>query len=119
MLLQFVLFRGAKNYNEIKQACVAYCDNQKMIDAPVTNDETKGVRFTVQSKPKDSRIYDLCKQVENLHLMVRKRPGQHEKVSLCPINVTRKDIEPRNVAPDKSPGVNDATSKVIMQVNAR
>ena len=73
MLLQFVLFRGAKNYDEIKQACVEYSDNRKMMDGPITNNERKGVRFTVQSEPKDSRIDDLRKKVENLHLMVTKQ----------------------------------------------
>ena len=45
-----------------------------MMDRPVTNNEIKGVRFTVQSEPKDSRINDLCKQVESLHLMVTIQP---------------------------------------------
>ena len=31
MLLQFVLFSGAKNYDEIKQACIEYSDNCKMM----------------------------------------------------------------------------------------
>ena len=69
-LLQFVLFRGAKSHNEIKQACVEYSDNRKMMDGPVTSNGSKGVRFTVQIEPKDLRIEDVCKQVENLHLMV-------------------------------------------------
>ena len=69
MLLQFVLFSGAKIYNEIKQACIEYSNSRRMMDGPVTTNERKGVRFTVHSGLKDSRIEALCKQVENLHLM--------------------------------------------------
>ena len=36
ILLQFVLFRGAKSYKQIKQACIEYSDNRKMMDGPVT-----------------------------------------------------------------------------------
>ena len=74
MLLQFVLFREAKSYNEIKQAFTEYSDSRKMMDGPGKSNERKGVRFTVQNEPKDSRIEDLRKQVENLHLMVTKQP---------------------------------------------
>ena len=56
MLLQFVLLRVAKSYNEIKESCVEYSNKRKMMDGPVTNNGGKGVRFTVQSKPKDSRM---------------------------------------------------------------
>ena len=31
------LFRGAKSYNEIEQACIQYSDNRKMMDVPVTD----------------------------------------------------------------------------------
>ena len=65
MLLQFLLFRGAKSYNEIKQACTEYSDNRKMMDGPGKSNEIKGVRFTVQNEPEDSRIENLYKQVEN------------------------------------------------------
>ena len=74
MLLQFVLFRRAKIFNEIKQAYTEYSDNLKMMDGPGKSNEGKGLRFTVQNEPKDSRIEDLCKQVENLNLMVTKQP---------------------------------------------
>ena len=74
MLLQFVRFRGAKSYNEINQTCVEYSDKLKMMDGPVTKNGNKGVRFTVQIESKDSRIEDLCKQAENLHLMATKQP---------------------------------------------
>ena len=84
MLLQFVLFRGAKIYNQIKQACVEYADNRKMMDGPGKNNERKGVRFTVQSEPKNSRIEDLSKQVGNLHLMVTKQPRlARQSESVC------------------------------------
>ena len=43
ILLQFVLFRGAKSYNEINHACIEYSDNSKMIDRPVTNNGSKEV----------------------------------------------------------------------------
>ena len=65
MLLQFVLFRGAKSYNEIKQACIEYSDNRKMMDRLVMNIERKEVRLTVQGDPKDSRIENLCSQWKN------------------------------------------------------
>ena len=41
MLQQFVLFRGAKSHNEIKQACIEYADSHKMMDGRVIN---KGIK---------------------------------------------------------------------------
>ena len=57
--MQVVLFRGAKSYYEIKHARIEYSDNRKMMDGPVTNNGSMGVRFTVQSEQKDYRIEDL------------------------------------------------------------
>ena len=55
-----------------------------MMDGPVTNKERKGVRFTVQSELKNSRIDDLCKQVENLYLMVTKQTrSARQTESVC------------------------------------
>ena len=83
-LLQFVLFRGEKSKNQIKQACVEYADNRKMMEGAVKNKERKGIRFRVQSNPKDYRIHDLCKQVENFHLMVIKKPrSARESEPVC------------------------------------
>ena len=61
VLLKFVLFRGAKSYSEIDDACMEYAYKLKMQDGTVINKGKKGVRFTVQSEPKYTRIKDLCK----------------------------------------------------------
>ena len=45
----------------------------KVMDGSVTNNKRKGVRFTVQSEPKDFRIEDICEKMENLHLIVTKQ----------------------------------------------
>ena len=74
MLLQFVLVRRAKSYNEIELSSVEYSDNCRMMDGPVANSGRKGVRFIVQNEPKDSGIEGLCLQVESFHLMVTKQP---------------------------------------------
>ena len=72
-LLQFVLFRGAKNYDEVKKYCLEYAGNQKMMGMK-NNDpqdvQTKG--HMNRKRPEDSRIDELCRKVENLHWMFSK-----------------------------------------------
>ena len=72
-LLQFVLFRGAKNYDEVKKYCLDYADNQKMMGIKSNdpqNIQSKG--HMDRERPADSRIDELCRKVENLHLMISK-----------------------------------------------
>ena len=74
ILLLFVLFKGEKSCNEIKEACIEYVDKLLTMDGTVTKKRNKCAGFTVQSEPKDSRIEDPCKLVENFHLMMTKKP---------------------------------------------
>ena len=70
--LQFVLYRSAKDYESEKKLCVEYAENLKMMGGTTT---TKIVRSEKRDKDsKDSKIDELCKQVENLHLMMTKQP---------------------------------------------
>ena len=59
MSLQFMLVRGAKSYNEIKQGCVEYSDNRKMVTGPVTNNGRGRLdsQFRVSRRIPESRIY--------------------------------------------------------------
>ena len=37
ILLQFVLFRYARSYNDVKQACIEYSGNRKIMNRSITN----------------------------------------------------------------------------------
>ena len=67
MLLQFVLFRGAKDYISVKKACLEFAENKKMLDSP------SSVPTATNTDRKDERIDELCKQIENLHLLMSKQ----------------------------------------------
>ena len=70
MFFLFVLFRGYKNYQGINKKCLEYAENIKMTDgtaAPIFKQTKK-----FDKNPKETKIDELCKQVEHLHLMMMK-----------------------------------------------
>ena len=77
MLFQFVLFLGSRNYPGIKKPCLEYAENIKMkigTAAPIFQLTKK-----FDKDPKETKIDELCKQVENHHLMMMKQPRQAPK----------------------------------------
>ena len=66
MLLQFAMFRGAKDYDSFKDACLEYAENQKVLSS-------RGA--TIFSEPMKSgrQLDNLCKQLENLTLLMTKQ----------------------------------------------
>ncbi len=85
LLLQFVLFRGTKDYEEVKQYCTDYADNQKMMSAPSgSRGERPGnIRLPARTS-NDTRIDDLCREVEKLHLLMSNGPrNQRQAEPFC------------------------------------
>ena len=77
MFFQFVLLKGSKNYEGIKKACLEYAENIKMLDGTTNSILQQTKKF--DKDPKEATIDELCKQVENLHLMMMKQPRQAPK----------------------------------------
>ena len=77
MFYQFLLFKGSRNYEGIKKACLEYAENIKMLD------ETTTLIFqqlkNSDKDPKEAKIDELRKQVENLLLMMVKQPMKDSK----------------------------------------
>ena len=78
-LLQFVLIRGAKTYDDVKKACLEYAENQKVL-MPNVNEEVKGEEEKKEEKKEDTsdKIDELCKQIGDLSLLIAK---QHKNPS--------------------------------------
>ncbi len=74
MGFQFVLFKGSKDNEGIRKACLEYAETIKMLDVTTTSISQKTKKF--DKDPKESKIDELCNQVENLHLMMMKQPRQ-------------------------------------------
>ena len=72
-----MLFKGSKNYKGMKKACLKYSENIKMQDD--TSTSTFRQRNKFDKDPKGSNNDELCKQVENHHLMMMKRSWQTTK----------------------------------------
>ncbi len=76
MFFQFV-FKGSKNYEGIKKACLEYAENIKMLDGMTKSIFQQTKKF--DKDPKETKDDELCKQVENFHLMMMKQPRQAPK----------------------------------------
>ena len=74
MVFQFKLFRRSKNYEGIKKPCLEYAENIKMIGVWTAALFQQAKKFG--KNPKEDKIDELCKQVENLHLTMMKQPRQ-------------------------------------------
>ncbi len=70
MFFRFLLFRGSKNYEGIKKAFLEYAANIKMVDGTAVPIFQQTKKF--DKDPKEIKIDELCKQVENLSLMTMK-----------------------------------------------
>ncbi len=70
MFFRFVLFKESKDYEGVKKACLECAENIKMLDDSTTSIFQNTKKF--DRKPKEGKIDELCKQVENLHLMMTK-----------------------------------------------
>ncbi len=77
MFFQFVLFKGSKNYEAIKKACLEYAENIKMIDGSTTSTFQQAKKS--DKDPKEATIDELCKQDENLHFVMMKQLRQAPK----------------------------------------
>ncbi len=77
MFFQFVWFRGSENNDEINKACLEYAENIKMTDGTAVLIFQKTKKFN--KDPKETKIDELCKQGENLHLIMMKQPRQASK----------------------------------------
>ncbi len=72
MVFQFVLFRRSKTYEGIKKACLEYVENIKMMESsaiPIFQKVKK-----IEKDSKDNKIDELCKQIQNLNLMIMQQP---------------------------------------------
>ncbi len=85
LLLQFVLLRGAKSYDEVKKYCTDYAENQKMMKNPAGKQMNQvptrknNARFS-----NDTHIDELCREVEKLHLFMSRVPrNQRQQKPLC------------------------------------
>lgn len=75
MILHFIFFRGAKDYEDVKRYCLEYAGDQKMMDTPCSNYATAGPSVKSWKQPQgDVRMDELCREVENLHLLMTKQP---------------------------------------------
>ena len=116
MLFQFMLFRGSKNYKGIKKACLKYAKNIKVIDRTAAPIFPKIKKF--DKDPKETKIGELCKQVENLHLMMMKQVRQlRSRRSQCVASMTRKAIMRRNVGWNKNLYVTNVVRMAIELLN--
>ena len=77
MFFQYVLFRGSKNYGGIKNTCLEYAENIKMMDGTAASIFQQTKKFDKDRK--ETKIDELCKQVENLRLMMMKEHIQAPK----------------------------------------
>ena len=77
MFYQFVLFRGSKNYEGIKNACLEYAQNIKLMDGTAGTIFQQTKKF--ENDPKEAKIDKLCKQDRNIHLMMMKQPRKAPK----------------------------------------
>ncbi len=77
MFFQFLLFRGSKNYEGIKKACLEYAESIKLIDGTAASIFQPTKKF--DNDPKEAKIDELYEQVDNLHLMMMKQPRQAPK----------------------------------------
>lgn len=69
MILTFALFRGASTYEDVKEECLEYADNQKMQSPSRGKVMFKEDLFDDSSK----RIDDLSAQIESLALIIGKK----------------------------------------------
>ncbi len=68
--------------------------------------------------PKENKIDQLCKQVENLHLMIMKSPGRlRSRQNRCATSVASMTITRCNVVWSKDLRVMNAVEKVIALLN--
>lgn len=71
MLLQFALFRGATDCEEVTVHSLGYADNRKMIDSSTKNHVSSKTKNNLQKQLSvDARIDELCREVETFHLMM-------------------------------------------------
>ncbi len=66
-----MLCRESKNYEVIKKTWPEYAKNIKMMDETTVPIFQQTKKF--DKDPKETKINELCKQVENLHLMMMKK----------------------------------------------
>ncbi len=72
-----MLFKGSKDYEGIKKACMEHAENIKMLDSSTTSifqKTKKSDRDLMEDK-----MGELCKQVGNLYLIMMKQPRQAQK----------------------------------------